>query len=72
MYCSELVWKIYKSAGYELCDVKKFSDYNLDNDLAKSAINNRYKNTKFNISESVVAPSDLYDSNKLSTIVDTY
>ncbi len=72
MYCSELVWKIYKEIGVELCEVKQFSDYDLDNSLAVSAINKRYKNSNFNLSEKVVAPSDLFNSDKLKVIVDTY
>ena len=72
MYCSELVWKIYKEIGVELCETKKFSDYNLSNSLASTAINKRYKNTKFNLSEKVVAPSDLFESSKLKVIIDTY
>ena len=72
MYCSELVWKIYKNAGVELCETKTFSDYDMDGDLAKSAIKNRYKNSSIDFSEKVVTPSDLSESDKLVTIIDTY
>jgi hypothetical protein len=31
IYCSELVWKMYKSIGVELCPLKKFKDYDFTN-----------------------------------------
>jgi hypothetical protein len=67
IYCSELVWKIYHYAGIRLCDIKTFSDFNLDRPIVKQAITSRYHG-KFNINESVVAPVDLYNSNKLKTV----
>lgn len=67
IYCSELVWKIYHYAGIRLCDIKSFSDFNLNRPIVKQAINSRYKG-KFNINESVVAPIDLYNSDKLKTV----
>jgi uncharacterized protein YycO len=66
IYCSELVWKIYHYAGIRLCDIKEFSDYNLDRPIVKQAIKLRYQG-KFNVNESVVAPVDLYKSDKLKT-----
>jgi hypothetical protein len=50
-----------------LCDIKQFSDYNLDRPIVKEAIKSRY-NGKFNVNEYVVAPIDLYNSNKLKTV----
>ena len=67
IYCSELVWKIYHYAGIRLCDIKTFSEFNLNRPIVKQAINSRYKG-KFNINESVVAPIDLYNSDKLKTV----
>lgn len=67
IYCSELVWKIYHYAGIRLCDIKIFSDFNLNRPIVKKAIQSRYKG-KFNINESVVAPIDLYNSDKLKTV----
>lgn len=72
MYCSELVWKIFNNgAGVKLCEVKTFSDFNLDNEMTKNLIKKRYpnglpKNTK------VVAPSQLSESNLLTTIYSNY
>lgn len=67
IYCSELVWKIYHYAGIRLCDVNQFSDFNLDRPIVRQAIKSRYQG-KFNVNESVVAPVDLYKSNKLETV----
>jgi hypothetical protein len=67
IYCSELVWKIYHYAGIRICDIKIFSDFNLNRPIVKKAIQSRYKG-KFNINESVVAPIDLYNSDKLKTV----
>lgn len=67
IYCSELVWKIYHYAGIRLCDVKTFSDFNLNRSIVMEAIQSRY-NGKFNINEFVVAPIDLYYSDKLKTV----
>jgi hypothetical protein len=67
IYCSELVWKIYHYAGIRLCDVKEFSDFNLNRPIVKKAIQSRYHG-KFNVNEPVVAPIDLYNSDKLKTV----
>ena len=67
IYCSELVWKIYHYAGIRLCDIKRFSDFNLNRPIVKESIKSRY-NGNFNINEYVVAPIDLYNSNKLKTV----
>jgi uncharacterized protein YycO len=67
MYCSELVWKMYHYAGIRLCDIKTFSNFNLDRTIVKKAIKDRY-NGRFNINESVVAPIDLYKSDNLKTV----
>ena len=67
IYCSELVWKIYHYAGIHLCDIKTFSDFNLNRPIVKKTIQSRY-NGKFNINEPVVAPIDIYNSDKLKTV----
>lgn len=71
MYCSELVWKMYKNAGIELCETKKFSDFNLKNQKVKAAIKNRFKND-FNLNEIVVSPVDIYNSGKLDLIYSNF
>jgi len=71
MYCSELVYKIYESAGIKLCDVNRFSDYDISSDKVQDEINRRYK-TEININEPVVTPVDLYESFSVHTIYNNY
>jgi hypothetical protein len=72
MYCSELVWKIYKNgAGIELCPLQKLKDFNLQDAKVQALLSERYGNT-IPLEESVVAPSDLHHSKIVTTIIDTY
>jgi len=72
IYCSELVWKIYKKgANIELCSTKKLKDFNLDNPIVKNIMKERYGN-KIPYNEAVVAPSQLYESNLVETIFDNF
>lgn len=72
VYCSELVWKIYKEgADIELCKLKKLKDFNLDNSTVQKIMKQRYGN-KIPYNEKVIAPSQLYESNLLETIFDNY
>ena len=72
IYCSELVWKIYKNgANIELCKLKKLKDFNLTNEKVKMILEERYgKNIP--LQEDVVAPSQIVDSNILETVFDNY
>ena len=74
MYCSELVYKIYESAGIQICSKNNFSSFNLSNPIVKQAIMDRYTKMgqKINYNEVVVAPSDIYKSWSLTTIKSTY
>lgn len=72
MYCSELVWKVYKEMGVELCPTKKFSDFNINNIIVRSVIERRFKGVKFDENETVVAPTNIAESYELTTIFDTY
>jgi len=67
LYCSELVWKIYKhSTGIELCKVKQVKDYNLEHPRVKKLITKRYGSIDhLNKEEKIVAPSDIYHSDLL-------
>lgn len=72
IYCSELVWKIYKEgANIELCNLQKLKEFNLDHPKVKYILNERYgKDIPYE--ESVVAPSQIVDSKKLITVFDNY
>lgn len=72
IYCSELVWKIYKNgAGIALCALESLKNFNLENEKIKEILKERYGN-KIPLEEKVVAPSQLVDSPLLETVIDTY
>jgi hypothetical protein len=72
IYCSELIWKIYKNgAGIELCPLQKLKDFNLKDTRVQAILAERYgKNIP--LEESVIAPSNLENSKIVTTIIDTY
>lgn len=72
IYCSELVWKIYKAgANIELCPLQKLKDFNLEDERVQKILKERYGN-EIPLNEKVVSPSNLTDSNLLKTVIDTY
>lgn len=72
IYCSELVWKIYKNAaGIELSKLRELKGFNLSDARVQKILKERYGNT-IPLNEKVVAPSDLADSDLLITIIDNY
>ena len=64
IYCSELVWKIYKEAiGLELCQPQSFRSYFLEKKIVREVIEKRYgRFDQLPLEEPVVAPSDLANS----------
>lgn len=72
IYCSELVWKIYKNgADIELCKLESLKSFNLSNPKVKAILAERYGN-KIPLEEKVVAPSQIESSALLETVIDTY
>lgn len=72
IYCSELVWKIYKNAaGIELSKLRYLKDFNLSDARVQKILKERYGN-EIPLDEKVVAPVDLADSKILKTIIDNY
>ena len=70
IYCSELVWKIYKEAlGLEIGELEKLGDFNLNDKAVKQKLKERYGD---NIpkDELVISPSSMFESDKLITILD--
>ncbi len=65
IYCSELVWKLYKeSFGIELCSLKTIKDYDLQNKQVQSKMKERYGN-EIPLNEIVVSPQDIFESSLL-------
>lgn len=68
LYCSELVWKLYhESTQIELCKTKRLQDFDLNHPIVKEIMEERY-GAKIPYAEQVVAPSDLFDSEKLELV----
>ncbi|MBP4138644.1 YiiX family permuted papain-like enzyme [Flavobacterium geliluteum] len=72
IYCSELVWKIYKNgAGITLCPLHALKEFNLNDQRVQEILKQRYGN-HIPLKEKVVAPSNLFESELLETIIDNY
>lgn len=70
IYCSELVWKIYKQAtGIEIGQLEQLKDFDLTSEIVKQKINERFgDNIPF--TEKVISPATMFDSDKLETVME--
>ena len=69
MYCSELVWKIYKRVlNIEIGELQELSDFDLSNPEVAKIIKERYGN-EIPLNETVISPISMYNSNKLREVV---
>lgn len=70
IYCSELVWKIYKqAANIEVGQLHKLKDFDLRGSEVKRIMKERYGNN-IPYEEAVVSPSNIFDSKLLETVVE--
>jgi hypothetical protein len=68
IYCSELVWKIYKrAAGIEIGKLQKLKEFDLSDARVKEIMKKRYPN-KIPTQEIVISPAAIFDSELLVTI----
>jgi len=68
IYCSELVWKIYKRGlGLELGKLKKLKEFDLSHPVVKSLLAKRYGND-IPLDENVIDPQGVFDSALLKTV----
>ena len=68
IYCSELVWKIYKEAtGIEIGELEELSDFDLSNAAVKQKMKERYGDN-IPMDEKVISPAAMFNSDKLITI----
>jgi uncharacterized protein YycO len=68
IYCSELVWKIYKEAtGIEIGDLKTLKDFDLSSNSVQSIMEERYGND-IPLDEDVISPAGMFKSEKLVLI----
>ena len=70
IYCSELIWKIYKrGADIEVGKLQKLSDFDLTNKLVKQQLEDRYGNN-IPMNELVISPRAIFESAELITVKD--
>ncbi len=70
IYCSELVWKIYKEAGeIEIGKLEQLSDFDLSDKIVQSKMNERY-GENIPMDEKVISPSAMFNSDKLITVAE--
>lgn len=68
MYCSELIWKIYKRAtGIEIGKLEKLGDFDLTSKVVKVKMKERYGN-KIPNGEKVISPAAIFNSQLLKTV----
>lgn len=72
LYCSELIWKIYKRAtGIEIGKLQKLSDFDLQSEIVQKALKKRYENT-LPLEETVISPESIFCSSKLEVVITNY
>jgi hypothetical protein len=65
IYCSELVWKIYKEgAGIELGRLQRLRDFDLSDPAVRAKMRERYGN-RVPIDEPVISPAAIFDAKEL-------
>lgn len=68
IYCSELVWKIYKQgANIEVGKLQKLKDFDLSSKLVKETLKERYGD-HIPLEELAVSPQNIFDSDLLETV----
>jgi hypothetical protein len=67
IYCSELVWKLYHAVGIDICPLNPLRSYDLSHPIVKAIMQKRYGNN-IPLDEKMVAPGDLFKSEKLESV----
>jgi hypothetical protein len=68
IYCSELVWKLYKDAtGLELGSLQKLKEFDLSHPVVQAKLKERY-NGKIPYEEQVISPAAVFESELLETV----
>ena len=69
IYCSELVWKIYKETlNIEIGDLQELREFDLTNEIVKNKMKERYGND-IPLDEKVISPATMFESDKLVTVM---
>ncbi|AXG68556.1 hypothetical protein KORDIASMS9_00771 [Kordia sp. SMS9] len=70
IYCSELVWKIYKEAtNIEIGQLEKLSDFDLSHKIVQSKMQERY-GSNIPINEKVISPAAMFASDQLILVME--
>jgi hypothetical protein len=65
IYCSELVWKIYKeAAGVEIGQLQRLSEFDLSHPEVRAKMEERY-GSRIPLNEPVISPAAMYESDEL-------
>ena len=68
IYCSELVWKMYKNAlDIEIGHLQKLRDFRLDDPIVRQKLKERY-GANVPLDEPVISPAAMFDSELLVTV----
>lgn len=68
LYCSELVWKLYKrAANVEVGELEKLKTFDLSDPLVKRILKQRYGD-KVPMNELVISPESIFKSDQLETV----
>ena len=69
IYCSELVWKIYKDgAGIEIGQLQELREFDLSHPAVRAKMRERYGN-RIPRDEPVISPAAMFDSSRLVEVV---
>jgi len=70
IYCSELVWKLYKaSANIDVAAWKKLGEFDLSNKIVQEELHYTYGD-KVPLEEPIVSPEALYASDQFTTVLE--
>ena len=68
IYCSELVWKIYKEAlGIELGKLQQLKEFDLSHPIVQKKLKERYGNN-IPYDEKVISPAAIFESEELELV----
>ncbi|RMG22718.1 MAG: YiiX family permuted papain-like enzyme [Bacteroidetes bacterium] len=70
IYCSELVWKIYKQAAkVEVGQLEQLADFDLSSEIVRAKMKERYGDN-IPMGEKVISPAAIFNSDKLITVAE--
>jgi hypothetical protein len=71
IYCSELVYKVYKGGGIELGKLQKIKDFDLSHPAVKKKMNERF-GEEIPYEETVISPDAIFNDEKLAEVCSNY